>query len=156
MSKKTVATLAGPWAIIVHIALTHVRDWTHVILSDHRWWVAVLFCLVALVLISSISLVLFRGKPRSWPWERFPSILGISTVSAVLLTASVGLEGNSADVNLRALSLASFEAAFFSFFIVLMKSVIVANRPHVAGENGTLTWWHRAKLGFREGQRQIQ
>jgi hypothetical protein len=158
MSKRTIVALTGPWAIVMHIGLTRVRGWSQTIFLDHHWFFATVFCFFAMVVVSGISLALFSGKPKSWPWGKTLSILGTSVVSAVLLTASVALESlaQSSNADAGAVGLFSFEAAFLSFFVVLMKAILVGDGPLSREENNTLTWWQKLKLGFREGQHQVQ
>jgi hypothetical protein len=150
--------LAGPWAIVMHIALTRVRGWSQSILLEHHPGFAVGFCLLAFILIGGISLALFKGQPKRWPWGKVLSIIGMSVVSAVLLTASVALESATQPVNtdLAAVSPVSFEVAFLSFFVVLMKAIIVGDSLLSQEEGSPLSWWKRAKLGFRAGRREVQ
>jgi hypothetical protein len=158
MSKRTVVALAGPWAIVMHIGLTRVRGWSQMIFLEHHWFFATVFCFLAMVMVSGISLALFSGKPKNWPWGKALSILGTSVVSAVLLTASVALESlaQSPGAGAGAVSLFSFEAAFLSFFVVLMKAILVGDGPLPREESNALTWWQKLKLRFREGQHQVQ
>jgi hypothetical protein len=153
MSKRTLA-LIGPWAILVHIGLTRVRAWEQIFL-EQRWYFGWSFCFLATVVISGISFVLFRGRRKNWPWGAAASILGTSAVSAVLLTASLALENaaQSSSIDLGAVSLASFEAGFLAFFVVLMKAIIVGQpRP----DNAAGTWREKLGQGFRAGQQQVR
>ena len=157
MGKRTILALTGPWAILVHIGLTRVRGWEQVFL-EHRWYFGWSFCFLATVVIGGISFALFRGRPKNWPWGTAVSILGISAVSAVLLTASVALEDatQSASINLGAVSLASFETGFLAFFVVLMKAVIVGQSPQPRADNSVGSWWEKLAQGFHAGQQQIR
>ena len=157
MSRRTILAFTGPWAILVHIGLTRVMEWEQIFL-EQRWYFGVSFCFLAIVAVGGISFALFRGRPRNWPWGATASILGTSAVSAVLLTASVSLENaaQSSRINVAAVSLASFEAGFLAFFIVLMKAIIFGQSSQPRPDNGVGSWWEKLAQGFHAGQQQIR
>jgi hypothetical protein len=158
MSRRTVLALTGPWAILVHIGLTRVRGWSYLIFLEHGWFLAMVSSFLATVVIGGISLAMFRGRPKDWPWAGVPSILGTSAVSAVLLTASVALESVAQSVNtsLRAVSLMCFEVGFLSFFVVLMKAIIIFQTSQPPAGSGVASWWQKLAGGFHAGQHQVQ
>jgi hypothetical protein len=158
MSKRTVMVLAGPWAVVTHIGLARVRGWIEASFLDRHPFLATLFSFLAMVLVGGISLALFRGKPKGWPWGEVLSIAGTATVSAVLLTASVTIEGlaTSADTHPCTMSLVSFEVAFLSFFVVLMKAILVGERLPPKEDGSSLSPWQVLALAFREGQRKVR
>lgn len=158
MSKKAIVAFIGPWAIVMHIGLTHTRSWSQTILFEQHWLLAILFSFLVFLMISVASFILFSGLPRSWPWGRGLSIVGVSVVSAVLITVSAALDspGHAANVNSGALGVVSFEVAFLSFFVILMKAIIVQDRLSGLPDRNLKSWWHRLTAAFHEGARQVE
>ena len=158
MNRKTVIALAGPWAILMHIGLTRVREWTETIFLAHGWLPATGLALLAFVVIAGFSLVLFRGYPRNWPWGKGLAILGTAIVSAVMIETGVVLESiaQAAHAQVGVVTLVSFEVAFLSFFVVLMKAIIVEGRPAPREGHDTLTWWEQLRLAFHAGQERFR
>jgi len=158
MSKKAIVALAGPWAILMHIGLARVRGWTQTAFFGHGWLRATGVAALAFVVIAGLSLVLFRGSPRHWPWGKGFAILGTSMVSAVLLDTGVALESvaQAVTAQVRIVSIVSFEVAFLSFFVVLMTAIIVGQSPQPCPDGKVASWWQKLTQGFHAGQDQVR